>query len=455
MSEDEWNFSFKRLFIPLTAVKAIYIIVSLGFIAYFNALFGAFVWDDFGQVRENYFIHSLSNFPKLFTGSTFGAGTVLFGRYYRPLMTLSYSIIWSLFGPRPFFFHLTQIMLHIINSILLFVLFRKFFTQQPAFFLSLIFLVHPINVEAIAYISALQEPLFFLFGISAFLLSLKEHISTKRTIAIGLLLLCSLLSKETGILFIFILLVYRSIFRYRKHLIRIILSVLTPTLIYTYLRFFVAKLFFQRGEQVPPIMAAPITERVFTMPAILFFYLKTFFFPKDLTVDQKWLITHQGIQFYLPLFIDTVFLIGIILFGVWIYRTRKVHFSLFLFFTLWFLVGIGFHMQLLPLDMTVADRWFYFPMVGLLGIIGVGLNTTLLRTDKVKSTVIIACFLLIGILTMRTIARNTIWYNEITFRSNGAQEGDAIPMYDDYLNEEKQGLELMDKGMMEQAVPHF
>jgi len=202
-------------------------------------------------------------------------------------------------------------------------------------------------------------------------------------------------------------------------------------------------------------MAAPITERVFTMPAILFFYLKTFFFPKDLTVDQKWLITHQGIQFYLPLFIDTVFLIGIILFGVWIYRTRKVHFSLFLFFTLWFLVGIGFHMQLLPLDMTVADRWFYFPMVGLLGIIGVGLNTTLLRTDKVKSTVIIACFLLIGILTMRTIARNTIWYNEITFRSNGAQEGDAIPMYDDYLNEEKQGLELMDKGMMEQAVPHF
>jgi len=457
MFKDEWDFSFnpKHFFTPLTTLKGISTIVVLGCIAYFNALFGAFVWDDFGQVRQNYFIRSLSNLPKFFTGGTFGDGAYLTGAYYKPLMTFSYAIIWSLFGNQPFFFHLLQIILHIINSILVFVLFRKFFKQQLALFLALIFLVHPINVEAVAYISALQEPLFFLFGMSALHLSLKEPISAKRTLAIGLLLLCSLLSKETGILFILIIPVYHSIFRHRKHhLIRIFLNVLPPVPMYAYLRFFVAKVSLHNQFGIP-ISTATITERVFTMPAIVLYYLKTFFIPKDLLTNQKWLITHHDMQFYVPLFIDTVFLIGVILFGVWIYRTRKVHFPLYLFFTLWFLIGLMLHVQVFPLDWTVADRWFYFPSVGLLGIIGVGIHTALLRSVRVTSALIIVGLIIIGIFTIRTMVRNTIWYNTITLRPKSVQQVDDFPMYDDYLNEQEQGQELLDQGMIKEAVPHF
>src|SRR5258708_37949937 len=111
------------------------------------------------------------------------------------------------------------------------------------------------------------------------------------------------------------------------------------------------------------------------MPAILLYYLKTFLFPKDLFILQHWFITQPNSQFYVPLLLDSVFFLGIVLLGIWIYRRRNSLFLPYLFFALWFSIGVGMHMQFIPLDMTVSDTWFYFPMVGMLGMIGVALET--------------------------------------------------------------------------------
>ncbi|PIV70924.1 hypothetical protein COW57_02525, partial [Candidatus Roizmanbacteria bacterium CG17_big_fil_post_rev_8_21_14_2_50_39_7] len=61
---------------------------------------------------------------------------------------------------QPFFFHLTSVVFHIATAVLIFYLFKRFFKENIAFFLSLIFLVHPANVEAVCFASALQEVLF-------------------------------------------------------------------------------------------------------------------------------------------------------------------------------------------------------------------------------------------------------------------------------------------------------
>jgi hypothetical protein len=82
--------------------------------------------------------------------------------------------------------------------------------------LSLVFLVHPINSEAVLYISATQEVLYFVFGILAVLILAETRTNTYYYLSIPCLLL-SLLSKETGALFMVVSLFYLKLFR-KNHL---------------------------------------------------------------------------------------------------------------------------------------------------------------------------------------------------------------------------------------------
>src|SRR5260370_2859838 len=428
-------------------------LIVILFLVYFNCLFGAFVWDDVFQIKNNFVIHSISNIPKFFLGSTYaptGLSGNLVGDWYRPLLTLSFSIIYTLFGAQPLFFYLFQLTIHILNGILLFVFLKKFFKERVAFFLSLLFLVHPINVEAVSYISGLNDPLFFLFGILALILSLNEQISMKRMFVVGFLLLCSLLSKETGILFLIIIFAYRSIFKYKKSdLISTTLLLLVPTLLYFYLRFFVPKISNQ-GLSDAPITTIPLIERGFTMPAIILFYLNTFFFPKDLFTFQYWIITQPSLQFYLPLIIDSTFLIWIITLGIWIYRRRKAQVSSFLFFTLWLLVGIGLHMQIIPLDMTVSDRWFYFPMVGMLGMLGVFVETIQHPSVRLKNLATVIIITIIAIFSLRTVIQNTYWQDGISLFSYNLQLKSHDSGVENFL-----ALELARAGKLDEAQKLF
>lgn len=97
--------------------KIILLLILIGFLVYFKSLFNDFVWDDEEQIVNNSFIHSLINLPYFFQSSTFNPGGALIigGAYYKPLMMVFFSVIYNLFGPKPFFFHLYQIILHIIG----------------------------------------------------------------------------------------------------------------------------------------------------------------------------------------------------------------------------------------------------------------------------------------------------------------------------------------------------
>src|SRR6266699_3573701 len=101
MHKSAQEFSLKNLFYPLTTLKALHFIFLTGIIIYFNSLFNGFVGDDAGQIINNTAAHSISNILLFFRGSTFSLEGSNIGLYYRPLTTLIYSIIYSLFGPNP------------------------------------------------------------------------------------------------------------------------------------------------------------------------------------------------------------------------------------------------------------------------------------------------------------------------------------------------------------------
>lgn len=332
-----------------------------------NSLPNDFVWDDKGQVFTSPNTREVWNIPSFFGGgSSVDADTQqLTGTYYKPLMPTVFVLIYGLFGPQAWSFHLFQISLHIANAILIFGLFSRFWNRWLAFFLAAVFLVHPIQTEAVIYISALQEPLFMFFGLlSMWLISREKEFKAREYGLVGGLFLLSLLAKETGVLFLIIGVVYAYFF-HRNRLGKVGLMAFASFTLYLFLRLIVAKVPFQT-EIIAPISHLSLAERLINLPQILWFYATTFWFPRDLAISQYWLVTELNWpDFYQPLTLMTVIVISAL------YLAKRLRSKLWWFFGIWLSVGLAFHSQLFPLDLTVAERWFYFPIVGLLGLIGV------------------------------------------------------------------------------------
>lgn len=393
------------------------LLVIIGSLLYFNSLFNGFVWDDEEQVVNNALVHSINNIPALFSGSTFNTGGSgsLGGIYYKPLMSTIFAIIYTVFGNNPALFHLFQISVHIANSIIVFFLFKIFLKRGVAFFLSLIFLIHPINTETVVYVSALQDTLYLLFGLLALLLSITKPAGLKTYFTVGLLLLLSLLSKETGLLFLLIILLMKTIFA-KKQLKPFIITFLSVTTFYLLLRFAVANVPFGNGS-LSPIMRTTIWERLINIPAILFFYLRTFLIPLDLATAQHWVVKKISFNdFYIPLiWISSLFTLAVIF--MFHLKKQPKTFLLFFFFLLWTMAGLVLHSQIIPLDMTVAERWFYFPMVGILGMIGILAEKVTIK-HKFQAYYYSAILILLIILAGRTITRTFDWRNGLTLFSH-------------------------------------
>jgi tetratricopeptide (TPR) repeat protein len=114
----------------------------------------------------------------------------------------------------------------------------------------------------------------------------------------------------------------------------------------------------------------------------------------------------------------------------------------------WFIIGLLFISQIVTLDATVADRWFYFPIVGILGMIGYVVNFYKHKDGVSRMTTI----LLIGsivVLSIRTMERNTNWVNAMTLYTHD------IKIHDNNELETNLGEEYNKKGMYNEALLHF
>ncbi|HVA96448.1 MAG TPA: hypothetical protein VND99_02225 [Candidatus Acidoferrales bacterium] len=403
----EEDFSFKKFFVPFTTFKAIHLIILIGLAVYFNVFFNGFVWDDWTLIIAN---------PQLYTFNIFHLfGPEIFknGGFYRPIPAVYFSLLWNLFGNMAFFYHLIQIILHIASALLFFFFLKRYFSVIFSFFLVLIFLIHPIQVESVAYIGTTQSELLFLFGLSALLISIRDKLQWKSLLLMTLFLNLSLLTNETGFLFLILIVVYQFFYN-RKRVIFVLPYLVITVIFYAFIRLDFAKVYLLK-QNVTPIGMLPMHERFMTIPAIFFYYLKTFFYPAQLSIYQSWTVTSFSLQqFYLPLLMDCLFILSVVLLGVHIYKKNRKYIGLYLFFFIWYFIGIALVFQIYPLDMTVADRWFYFPMAGMLGMIGTGLQMVQIKKKLFKKIVLFVAVLWILALSIRTIIRNFDWVDQNT-----------------------------------------
>ena len=161
-------------------------------------------WDDDILVKNNPGIKILSggNIVKIFTSFHFA--------HYHPLVLLSYSLEYGLFGLNPGVYHATNVLLHIINALLVFWLFYLLSSRvSVSLVTALFFAVHPLRVESVAWIAERKDvlyALFFLGGLIAHFYYTKRN-SKKYYFLCLFLFLLSLLSKAMAVSFPFVLLV--------------------------------------------------------------------------------------------------------------------------------------------------------------------------------------------------------------------------------------------------------
>ena len=215
------NDSKHLLMLPISAntsfVRRTFLVslfLTLTGLIYFNSLKNGFVFDDPHYISNNYLIKALDSqgLWKLF--SSFYAWD------YLPLTQLSLSIDYWFYGLNPAGYHFTNTLLHFVNSLLVYHLaLRISQSGRVAIWTSLIFLVHPLQVESVAWISERKNLLSFFFFSFSFLTYLRRG-----TCLLSLLLfLLACLAKTTVVILPLLLVLYDTSFA-SKHLKNILLD---------------------------------------------------------------------------------------------------------------------------------------------------------------------------------------------------------------------------------------
>jgi tetratricopeptide (TPR) repeat protein len=170
------RFSLKK---PQRLLIVITILLSCA--VYVNTLRNGFVYDDIPQVVQNPWIRDFQFLPEIFSANVW-AFQGISTNYYRPLLHISYLMSYHLFGLAPWGFHLVNIVLHAGVSLLVFLIASRLFSvtapqASPVsrflpFIAAVLFAVHPIHTEVVAWVGGVTDLSFTLF----FLLALYFHI---------------------------------------------------------------------------------------------------------------------------------------------------------------------------------------------------------------------------------------------------------------------------------------
>jgi protein O-mannosyl-transferase len=266
----------------------VYLAVFLaGTLLYAKSLtFGFTYVDDVPLLVVNQdFLSNLANLPKLFTMDVFIAMPNPF-LYYRPLLNILFMLEMQTAKDAPIIYHITNILLHVGCSFLLYRIFVKTgLTRLIAGMAALVFCVHPVNTSAVVWIPGRNDTLMTLFMLGSFLLFLRA-LETQRAAAFAghaFLFLLALLTKESALFIPVLCISYAFIFfkekRYPKN------KILAASIVYimiTAFWIFLRNLVPQNFE-VHRTGIWYFTNWLNNLPAFLL-YLGKFFFPINCSV---------------------------------------------------------------------------------------------------------------------------------------------------------------------------
>lgn len=389
------------------------------FVAYFPALKGTFTnWDDMVYVGGNPYIKSLSlkNLVSIFSENYMGN--------YHPLTMLSLSIDYQINKFNPVVFHLTNIVLHIFNSILVLLVLKQLTRNlHLAAIAALLFGVHSLHVESVAWISERKDVLYTFF----YLLSLYSYIRyvpkrDQKWFGLSLLFfLLSCLSKGQAVT-LAVTLFLVDIYMERKWTELKVLAEKIPFLIMA-LIFGIVAFRAQLGADATIMANFPIQQRVAFASYGLVMYILKLFYPFALSAYYPYPILGNvgDVPFIYWFCILPAIAFITLLFVSW-KRSKPLFFGIG-----FFLLNIVLLLQLLPVGRAImADRYAYIPSIGYFFLAGFFLtNRKYIKLEKV-AWVIAGVYTVV--LMFLTFQQSKVWLNSDTLWSDAIAKNARVPV---------------------------
>lgn len=393
-----------------------FLIVSLSIIIYINTLGNDFIWDDVSFVVSNDFIKNLKFIPLYFTSRHALAKGTLTGENYRPVLVLSYALDYFFWKLNPAGYHLSNAAFHSANAILLFYLVLLITKDRyVGLFSSLVFLAHPIQTEAVSWVSGRADVLFLFFFLLSFITYLKHKKEGRLILYFASVLFFSfaLLSKEMAATLPFILILYDWLYSKRENLslnaIRYFPFFVVLEL-YFFIRFAVIGRFSQ-GDY----WTGNFYTTFLTMLSGIRYYIKLLLYPVNLCADYLTFPISTSIRDYRVL-LSLLIIFGLLMLSLFL-RKRLRHIS---FSFLWFFVTLGPVMNIIPIRILIAERFLYLPSIGYAIAVAVlfkFFSIRYRRSPLFRYGLFSFQVALIFIYSYFTVVRNTDWANEIVFNT--------------------------------------
>jgi len=361
-----------------TTLRYVSLLFIIGLLVYVADLNNALVLDDLQLIINNTYIHTLSgsNITHWFTDNSF-AGAGKLSDYYRPLLLASFALNYAVDGVTPFGYHLVNNLIHLFNALLVFWLMLFAFKKHwIAFFVALVFLVHPMQSDGVAYVAGRGDLLASLFMLGGLLLWLKGVASLRRVpyqiLSVGALVL-ALLSRENAIVFPFLAAVFYLAFVSKERFLRSLTDafvLLWPHLL-TVAGYFVLRLtvlnfrnFLNFGNyDSTSLYAQNVFVRLYTFAHVLLEYLRSFFLPTNIHLRFTFPITESFFSW--PVVVCTFALVLLAVYLVVLYRARDQHYRVWLFASGWFFVALAPASGLIAGNVIIQDHRLYLAMIGI------------------------------------------------------------------------------------------
>ena len=315
-------------------------------------------------LKNQAFLSNIANIGRIFTQKVFMGNTL---PYYRPVLITSFMLDAQIGGVNLFFYHVTNIILHILGASLVFSILSKLaYRRDLSFLFSMAFAVHPILTQAVAWVPGRNDTLLAVCAFSSFLFFM-DFADTKKWGYYAAHMACfflGMITKESAIIvipvsFLYVKLIERDHFRLRDYA-----ALAAGWLATLGIWFFLREAALRDTPRMP---ALDMVISLFVYSPSIIQYIGKAFFPFNLSV--------------LPTIKNTVFLYGIAataLLATLVFRSKEKRANFAAFGLLWlilFLVPPLLGPNALFLNDMLEHR-FYVAMLGLI--------IMLLETDIVK-----------------------------------------------------------------------
>ena len=339
-----------------------------------------------------------------------------------------------------FLYHLLNLVFHLINTSIIFIIFRHIFNNKGgilAVFLTLLWSIHPTQIESIIlssnYSATLTYIIFFLLFYD-FIKNNDKNTLVKRKIIIPIIYLFTMMINEYSIVLPIILLGYSFFSNYAKtnsfsNLVKNISKECFPYIsgLMLYVIYFIfANYTF--SQTINNIQIKLIFEiMLWFTPQIIVHYLKLIFFPKTLSIDQTAHV-HIGTSIFDPYSIFCILFVSAILFiPLIVFLLKRKWYIFTLTIWLFFLSLMPFSQFLSATYCLAAERYLYTPLFILIFGFSLFLNKNANPLNKFKKTFLTISIIILFSYGIRSIIRINDWKNDKTLLEATIQTGsDAL-----------------------------